>query len=86
LLFLSLPSWNGRQAQAQQDKAVALDGVWRLRGYGKTLHIHQGNYTNYDTTKISCVQEGKGTLRDLMDRFDRFEVHESDRLSLFSNI
>jgi carboxyl-terminal processing protease len=83
-LFLSLPLWNGRQVHAQQDKAVALEGIWRLRGYGKILHIHLGNYNNYDTTKISCVQEGKGTLRDLMDRFDRFEVHGPDRLSLFS--
>jgi hypothetical protein len=62
LLFLSLPIWNGRQALAQQEKAAALDGVWRLRGYGKILCIHQGNYNNYDTTKISCVQEGKGTF------------------------
>ena len=84
LLFLSLPLWNGRQARAQQDKAVALDGVWRLRGYGKILHIHQGNYTNYDITKISCLPVRKGTLRDLKNRFDRFEIHDTDRLSLFS--
>ena len=84
LLFLSLPLWNGRQAHAQQDKAVALDGVWRLRGYGKILHIHQGNYTNYDTTKISCLQVRKGTLQDLKNRFDRFEIHDKDQLSLFS--
>ena len=84
LLFLSLPLWNGRQAHAQQDKAVALDGVWRLRGYGKILHIHQGNYTNYDTTKISCLQVRKGTLQDLKNRFDRFEIHDTDQLSLFS--
>jgi len=84
LLFLSLPIWNGRQAHTQQDKAVALDGVWRLRGYGKILHIHQGNYTNYDITKISCLQVRKGTLRDFKRRFDRFEIHEPNQLSLFS--
>jgi carboxyl-terminal processing protease len=84
LLFLSLPLWNGRQTHAQQDKAVALDGVWRLRGYGKILHIHQGNYTNYDITKISCLQVRKGTLRGLKNRFDRFEIHDTDQLSLFS--
>jgi hypothetical protein len=84
LLFLSLPICSGRQAHPQQAKAVALDGVWRLRGYGKILHIHQGNYTNYDTTKISCLQVRKGTLQDLKNRFDRFEIHDKDRLSLFS--
>lgn len=84
LLFLSLPLWNGIQAHVQQDKAVALDGVWRLRGYGKILHIHQGNYTNYDITKISCLPVRKGTLRDLKNRFDRFEIHDTDQLSLFS--
>jgi hypothetical protein len=62
LLFLSLPIWAGRQALAQQDKPAALDGVWRLRGYGKILHIHQDNYANYDITVISCVQESKGTF------------------------
>jgi hypothetical protein len=84
LLFLSLLVWNGRQAHTQQDKAVSLDGVWRLRGYGKILHIQQGNYTNYDTTKISCLQVRKGTLQDLKNRFDRFEINDKDRLSLFS--
>jgi carboxyl-terminal processing protease len=84
LLFLSLPIWNGRQAHTQQDKAVELDGVWRLRGYGKILHIHQGNYTNYDITKISCLPVRNGTLRDLERRFDRFEIHDTDKLSLFS--
>ena len=84
LLFLSLPIWNGRQAYAQQDKAVALDGVWRLRGYGKILHIHQGSYTSYDITKISCLQVSKGTLRDFKKRFDRFVIHDTDQLSLFT--
>ena len=84
LLFLLLPIWNGRQAHSQQDKAVELDGVWRLRGYGKILHIHQGNYTNYDITKISCLPVRKGTIQDLKRRFDRFEIHDTDQLSLFS--
>jgi hypothetical protein len=84
LLFLSLLVWNGRQAHTQQEKAASLDGIWRLRGYGKILHIHQGNYTNYDTTKISCLQVRKGTLQDLKNRFDRFEIHDKDQLSLAS--
>jgi len=84
LLFLSLPIWNGRQAHTQQDKAVAIDGVWRLRGYGKILHIHQGNYTNYDITEISCLQVRKWTLRDFRNLFDRLEIHDANRLSLFS--
>jgi len=85
LLFLSLPIWNGSRAHTPQDKPIALDGIWQLRGYGKTLHIQQGRYTNYDTTKISCLQERTGTLEDLKTRFDRFEIHDKDRLSLFSN-
>ena len=84
LLSLSLPIWNGRQAHMQQDKAVALGGIWRLRGYGKILHIHQDNYTNYDITKISCLQERKGTLQDLKNRFGRFEIHAPNQLSLSS--
>jgi carboxyl-terminal processing protease len=84
LLFLSLPSWNGRLAQAQQDKAVGLDGVWRLRGYGKTLHVRQGNYTNYDTTEISCVPESKGTLKDFWQRYGRLAINDSGQLTLFT--
>jgi len=84
LLFLSLPIWNGRQAYAQQDEAVALDGVWRLRGYGKILHVYQGNYTNYDITEISCLPVRKGTVRDLMEIFDRFVIHDTGQLSLFT--
>jgi hypothetical protein len=44
----------------------------------------RGHYTNYDTTKISCVPSSEGTLEDLMNRFDRFEIHGPDQLSLFS--
>ena len=76
--------WNGRQAHTQQDKAVALDGVWRLRGYGKILHIHQGNYTNYDITEISCVQERKGTFRGFKERYGRLAINDSGQLSLFT--
>ncbi len=84
LLFLSLPLWNGRQAHTQQDKAVALDGVWRLRGYGKILHIYEGNYTNYDITEISCVQESRGTLKDFMQRYGRLAINDSGQLTLFT--
>lgn len=83
-LFLSLLVWNGRQAYTRQDTTASLDGVWRLRGYGKTLHIQQGNYANYDTTRISCLQISAGTFQDLQNRFDRFEVQGKNRLSLFS--
>ncbi|MBN1271640.1 MAG: hypothetical protein JXB26_05160, partial [Candidatus Aminicenantes bacterium] len=82
LLFLSLPIWNGRQAHAQQDKTIALDGVWRLRGYGKILHIYQGNYTNYDITEISCVQESNGILKDFMQRYGRLAINDSGQLLL----
>ena len=84
MVFLCLLVWNGREAHPRQDQAVSLDGVWRLRGYGKVLHIQGGSYANYDTTKISCLQESKGTLEDLKNIFDRFEIHGKDRLSLFS--
>ena len=84
LLILSMPIWNGGQARTPQDKAVALDGIWRLRGYGKLLHIYQGNYTNYDITEISCLPVRKGTVRDLMERFDRFTIHDTGQLSLFT--
>ncbi len=84
LLFLSLPIGNGRQAQAQQEKAVAFDGIWRLRGYGKILHIYKGNYTNYDITEISCVQESKGTLEDFKQRYGRLAINDSGRLTLFT--
>ena len=84
LLFLSLPFWNGKQAHSQQDKAVELDGVWRLRGYGKILHIHQGSYTSYDIRKISCLQVSKGTLRDFKQRFDRFVIHDTET-DIFEN-
>jgi hypothetical protein len=82
LLFLPLPIWAGRQSLAQQDKGVALDGVWRLRGYGKILHIHQGNYTNYDITEISCVQESQGTLKDFRQRYGRLAINDSGQLTL----
>ena len=84
LLFFSLPVWNGRQAHAQQAKAVALDGIWRLRGYGKILHIHQGNYTNYDITEISCVPESQGTLKDFRQRYGRLAIDDSGQLTLFT--
>jgi len=79
-----MPIWNGGQARTPQDKAVALDGIWRLRGYGKLLHICQGNYTNYDITEISCLPVRKGTVRDLMESFDRFTIHDTGQLSLFT--
>ena len=82
--FLVPPIGNGRQAQAQQDKAGALDGVWRLRGYGKILHIYEGDYTNYDITEISCVQESKGTLKDFSQRYGRLAMNDSGQLTLFT--
>lgn len=84
LLFLSLPIWNGRQARAQQEEAVPLDGIWRLRGYGKILHIYEGKYTNYDITEISCVQESQGTLKDFMQGYGRLEINDSGQLTLFT--
>jgi carboxyl-terminal processing protease len=83
-VLISVLLWNGGPARAQQDKSVTLDGIWRLRGYGKMLHICQGNYTNYDVTAISCLPVSKGTVRDLMERFDRFALHDHNQLSLFS--
>lgn len=68
----------------QPAEAVALDGIWRLRGYGKMLHISRGNYTNYDLTAISCLPVSKGTVKDLMKRFDRFAIHHTGQLSLYS--
>jgi hypothetical protein len=83
-LLLSLLLCTGGAAPAQQDETVPPDGIWRLRGYGKMLHIDQGNYTNYDVTAISCLPVSKGTVRDLMARFDRFAIHDTGQLSLFS--
>jgi C-terminal processing protease CtpA/Prc len=84
LSAISLPIWTGGLAQARQDKEAAFDGIWRLRGYGKLLHISQGNYANHDVTKISCLRVAQGALERWKTRFDRFELHGPDVLSLFS--
>ncbi|MFJ8312951.1 MULTISPECIES: S41 family peptidase [unclassified Streptomyces] len=42
-------------AAATEAGAGALDGAWRMDGYGTVLTISGGKLTTYDTTRISCL-------------------------------
>jgi carboxyl-terminal processing protease len=83
LLFFLLLIWDA-QALIPREESPSLDGVWRLRGYGRILSISQNGYANYDTTTISCQQIQRGTLDDFKQLFDRFENNGKGQLFLYS--
>ncbi len=83
LLFLLLSIWDAEALMAQEE-ALSLEGIWRLRGYGRILAISQNGYVNYDTTTISCEPIWQGTLDNLRQVFDRFENNGKGQLSLYS--
>jgi len=83
-LFLFFSLILDGQALISREEVVPIDGVWRTRGYGRTLFISPGGFENYDTTTISCIQIRQGTRSDFDQAFDRVENNGQGQLSLYS--
>jgi len=81
VLFVMHASATHRNTRGEVDFA-SLRGVWRSRGYGHLLHIHNNGYTLYEETAVSCLPVFEGTLDELAAYY--VDLHVSPQGQAFS--
>lgn len=52
-----------------------------MEGYGKIFHCSRTAYSVYDVTAVSGLPVRTGPAEDLHSLFDRFTIHDNDRVS-----
>lgn len=64
-------------------KPKQLEGWWRSRGHGWTLHVTPDTFELYDTIGLVSLLRESGSIEQLSECFDRFALASPDELSLF---